>query len=839
MMGCTMISGLYSCSESINDTLPSIGLTNKDISFNVKTSSDVNNNSKTRAAMMSTDGFENPHTLQGFSKTLYLHPLVETLQTQEHAVKTRGAIIDAASNMSSFGVTGIYYNNAGELPTLAPNYFHNIETVKSSDNIWTMREKRAWPTSKYKMAIYAYHPYGASEIAISDESQIGSPSVSYTVGSNPTTMSDFMTASATELNVSTATNNTVPLVFNHNLTAINFVVGKDMIPGTIKSVTFRNIYNQGKFTLGGAWSFTNYSLSDKSYTDLGVAITGAENEAIINGTRTLMMIPQTFSAENQTLEIVFNDGQTDYTLTTTLNGSSWVAGKTVTYKISSSAVTTLNLGTISFATGWDQISKTTWADGDKVGLYVKDQNGNLKSSNVKLTYDGTKWTAPTGTKLLYSPQYDYYVYYPYTEAGVANTSSSAKTRGSITAGDAAGFFASGIAAWSPKTDQSTLANINASDLQTAKGLISTVDASSINFTMAHAMGLAEIKLGTKDVPTTRTFDGNTNTIIQDVGTKSVTAAANFNGGVVPYHNGDYYAVIKPKTATTFKSASGVANGWVSNAVSLTATASGAIASGTAYSDSTYIYLARAYSYTGSVQQFVAPKGGIYKLEVWGAQPSSDSGKGGYSYGTIRLSAQTQLYVVAGGYIYNGGGKEGPTGPGGGGATHIATTNRGELKNYKSYQSEILIVAGGGGGRDDGGTLGAGYGGGLVGGNGDSGKYFGSYLTSLAYGGTQTSPGANANHIDNSVINNFADFGQGGSGYVTYSNGTDWGGAGGGGWYGGGGSPNIGAGGGGSGHIGTGVTGATIAGNQSFISPSGGTEIGHTGDGYARITQISF
>ncbi|WP_434503174.1 fimbrillin family protein [Prevotella sp.] len=608
MMGCSMISGLYSCSESINDTLPSIGLTNKEISFNATTSSDVNNNSKTRAAMMSTDGFENPHTLQGFSKTLYLHPLVETLQTQEHAVKTRGALIDAASNMSSFGVTGIYYNNAGELPTLAPNYFHNIETVKSSDNIWTMREKRAWPTSKYKMAIYAYHPFGAPEIAISDESQIGSPSVSYTVGNNPTTMSDFMTASATELNVSTATNNTVPLVFNHNLTAINFVVGKDMIPGTIKSVTFRNIYNEGKFTLGGAWSFTNYSLSDKSYGNLGVAITGAENEVIINGTRTLMMIPQTFSAENQTLEIVFNDGQTDYTLTTTLNGSSWVAGKTVTYKISSSAVTTLNLGTISFATGWDQIGKTTWADGDAVGLYVKDQNGNLKSSNVKLTYSGTdkKWTS--ATKVLYSPQYDYYVYYPYQDAGVSNTSNSgsAKTRASITAGTAEGFFASGISAWSPKTDQSTSTNINASDLQTAKGLISTVDASSINFTMAHAMGLAKITLGTKTVPMTRTFDGNTNTVKQDVGTKNVTAAANFNGGVIPYYNGNYCAIIKPNTATIFKSAAGVANGWVNNAISLTA-ASGATTSGTAYSDSTFIYLARAYSYTGSVQQYIAPK----------------------------------------------------------------------------------------------------------------------------------------------------------------------------------------------------------------------------------------
>ncbi|WP_036886919.1 glycine rich domain-containing protein, partial [Segatella albensis] len=44
-------------------------------------------------------------------------------------------------------------------------------------------------------------------------------------------------------------------------------------------------------------------------------------------------------------------------------------------------------------------------------------------------------------------------------------------------------------------------------------------------------------------------------------------------------------------------------------------------------------------------------------------------------------------------------------------------------------------------------------------------------------------------------------------------------------------------GGGSGHINTTLitNGATIAGDQTFPSPSGGTETGHTGNGYCIIT----
>lgn len=61
--------------------------------------------------------------------------------------------------------------------------------------------------------------------------------------------------------------------------------------------------------------------------------------------------------------------------------------------------------------------------------------------------------------------------------------------------------------------------------------------------------------------------------------------------------------------------------------------------------------------------------------------------------------------------------------------------------------------------------------------------------------------------------------------------------GGGGWYGGTTLNAVGSG-GGSGHVSSALTSAvTTAGNQSFPSVSGGTETGHTGAGYAKITMV--
>ena len=275
----------------------------------------------------------------------------------------------------------------------------------------------------------------------------------------------------------------------------------------------------------------------------------------------------------------------------------------------------------------------------------------------------------------------------------------------------------------------------------------------------------------------------------------------------------------------------------------------------------------SFSYTKGAQTFSVPCDGIYKLQVWGASGGQDpfvtnhpnvgshSGKGGYATGTISLTETTGLYIFVGGTAtglsggYNGGGKgkngtyEGTyfTGWGGGGATHISTTNnpipsnKTSAANCRWNNSGTLIMAGGGGGADDGhnledqndghGTIGGwndgegGAGGGSSGGNIKKGG-----KTTSGFSGTQTSG-----------------FARGCGGSPIYTN-FDWEGAGGGGgWYGGLPSPNDQSGaGGGSGYVDSSKLSSTslVNGKSSFVSPSGGNETGHFGNGYARITLVS-
>ena len=245
-----------------------------------------------------------------------------------------------------------------------------------------------------------------------------------------------------------------------------------------------------------------------------------------------------------------------------------------------------------------------------------------------------------------------------------------------------------------------------------------------------------------------------------------------------------------------------------------------------------------FDYTGDVQTLELPKGN-YLLEVWGGESGSydnrSTGKGGYSKGVLGLKKDTVLNCYLGGKPsdgssktggFNGGATSRSYGAAGGGGTDIRI-------NSNSLYSRV-IVAGGGGGNGYSSANPGGAGGGLNGIQGRSGS------SSGGGGGTQTNGGVGySNGIFGSATNS-----------------TGNGGAGGGGWYGGGagrGGSVDSAGGGGSGYIHTPdshkpsgwllteehfLTDAeTIAGNQTIPKPSGGTQIGHTGNGYARITVI--
>lgn len=264
-----------------------------------------------------------------------------------------------------------------------------------------------------------------------------------------------------------------------------------------------------------------------------------------------------------------------------------------------------------------------------------------------------------------------------------------------------------------------------------------------------------------------------------------------------------------------------------------------------------------FDYTGAVQSVTLPKG-TYKLECWGAQGGNrsqdsasatvtGSGLGGYSIGTLTLTQLTTCYIYVGGQGgmssstgnvkveggFNGGGfayheSTGEPGNGGGGATDVRIAQ-------DSLYARIIVAGGGGGSGEDNET--GGYGGGETGGAG-------SGNTSLTQA-SQTSGGTNS-----------FGFGLGGN---TYN-----GGAGGGGWYGGASKYSVSSystrsdsegGGGGSGYVYTSSTAKnypsgcllnssyylsnaqTIAGNNSFASPTGSSETGHSGNGYCRITVI--
>ena len=266
-----------------------------------------------------------------------------------------------------------------------------------------------------------------------------------------------------------------------------------------------------------------------------------------------------------------------------------------------------------------------------------------------------------------------------------------------------------------------------------------------------------------------------------------------------------------------------------------------------------------YPYKGNIQTFTASHSGYYQLEVWGASGGFDGiskdrivydtyvknnwdrpGLGGYSYGTYYMNKDDTIYVIVGeqGHdhtlggtkpSYNGGGKTTAwSGIGGdssgGGMTHISTKqNVADAASNSDWNPDgTIIVAGGGGGIDnyaaqyEGARGGAG--GGTTGGN------------ALANNGEVkgTGGGTKGKYQKQGVGQNY-------TGDASDS------GGGGGGWYGGASSwNNNGGGGGGSGYVNQDVlkNAQTIAGSEEIPNPDGGKEIGHFGNGYARITFIS-
>lgn len=345
-------------------------------------------------------------------KPLYLHmtsekrpaPTAEEVCADETI--TRGAPVTSASDFINmhqkrgFGLfTYVYKPGTWNASTTTSEYMHNIPIVYwSSAKYWaanspTGKTQYHWPGENYKVRFYAYAPaigvfYDHEESAdkpmtIQETAFSGTPTITYCVTEHNTEVETDDNSTSTAENLPTHAdllyaksaeyagnhNQTVSLSFIHALTAVRFNIGAGMVPGTIKSIVFQNVYREGVLNLDkttNAWSGLTTKGTVKLVKD--IAIEGTEGEYILPEEDYFMMMPQTLPSD-ATCTITFVDyNGKSHTLTGNISGQKWNMGDLVTYTItpedvlavSTFTVTDPGTSTFTYQGGWTPFYVTSY-----------------------------------------------------------------------------------------------------------------------------------------------------------------------------------------------------------------------------------------------------------------------------------------------------------------------------------------------------------------------------------------------------------------------------------------------------------------------------------------------
>ena len=893
LLALSVLASFTSCSES--ESLQQANLSKDKITFHATLDNSwkpLSPASSSRAAIAAATEKGPIVVPTPFGKPLYLHSVVqETADLQQAAATTRGAMQEGTTlgntyYNNSFGVTAISNSNGTNTPL-----FTNQKASKNNEDIWEIEDKTnsRWPFDAL-VFFHAYAPFNNTTEgmwSVTTDADNVKTKISYTAKADAiTSQPDLIVATNAESRSYTSEDKAVELNFSHALTAVNFAISQDLTEifhmgatdgSKLKSITLSGIPNEGTCELAAKEGSPKTALQNWTLaTDANGKKTGSytfnlENKNITIGEsyaltsnddkNILMMIPQKLNGTKAQLTFVLDiKGKGDQTFTFDLSNQTWLAGTSVTYKLSASAINHLENAEVKFPDSWkdtEQVKysypKTDFAAGESIGLYVVNSNNKIEEANLKLTRDQDgKWMPENNdTKFLKLKNYKYFAYYPYN--ATAPTVDEKKD-------NADEFFADKISSLSVVADQSNEATLLAQDFQVAKGEIAT-DGSTLDFNMEHQVGLAVLNLKEKGIAKYRQFTDNSYmyyygtgstapTNFQSIGTETLRASNNFAGNkpyIVPSEN-KCLQIIPFNQELSFKAKdqdSSPRTAWgYDKAYSVTPKSSSPVVTDITV-DAEYYKLARLFEYKRSTESFTVPVDGIYTLECWGAGES----QGGKSWGDYQAPKNQVLYICVGGKGsegdrdqigiggYNGGGNGGSAvvndkgqplkrGDGGSGATHICLVD-GVLSNLKTaYENDqLLMVAGGQGGAQYKLTCPGLFGGGTEGGRptNSAGQTFDAANQSKGF-----------------------DFGLGQTGRdgtTKTQNGGEGNGGGGGGLYGGyspeaqGSKTNC-PGGGGSGYVNPIlVNGKTIAGNQKFLSPLGVSETGHAGDGAALITWL--
>lgn len=367
--------------------------------------------------------------LSGGDTKLYLHTVVADNPAEEKAAVTRGtpvrgttAFKDKYKQLSLSGIcyTGEYPDEeAGAQNDLTPGYAYNLNYSTGSGKPENKSDELFWPVNG-QVRFFAFAPTvedfnklaTGGTLELSSATHKGSPTLTYTVPTDVTKQVDLMTV-CSDPGKSMSTPE-VNLDFGHALTAVQIKCGKGMLAGKITKVTIAGIYGKGKQVIGSkTWTpfedtkatytisneitlspSTDESVADKIHVPENTPIAGTDTDNL-----TFMLLPQTLP-EGATMTIKFTDDatQTERTLTGSLAGQTWEAGKIVTYSVSPSSIH------ISAKVEFDNKNTATvipysgvWYDATYTAKAEVVQGDDRKTiediqvSKFQYSFDNTKW----------------------------------------------------------------------------------------------------------------------------------------------------------------------------------------------------------------------------------------------------------------------------------------------------------------------------------------------------------------------------------------------------------------------------------------------------------------
>lgn len=252
------------------------------------------------------------------------------------SAETRGSKIEAGdidvlkvwASQTKGGVQSLLFPAEGEEFTL-------------ENGIFISDPEYIWPGADYSIDFVAVHNAPASGfVANMNSAGTALESFTYTVPADATAQNDIVVATAS---VGGANNATVPLNFEHIMSAVNVKIGSmPSTGGTIKSMSFKNIYNSGTYNYQTkTWLRAGTKADFPVLSNGNASFAPGNTGSIVNAEDyTLMMLPQII-ADDAVLEIVFQySGASEVTLTAPIAKNEegvyyeWKKGKTTYYTIS-------------------------------------------------------------------------------------------------------------------------------------------------------------------------------------------------------------------------------------------------------------------------------------------------------------------------------------------------------------------------------------------------------------------------------------------------------------------------------------------------------------------------